>query len=237
MDDHTRLSINKSTASILFRHDPEFDITAVRIGKTRVARRKENKLSEIKQAILLKRESVSKAPTISSEGGAAENSHDSPPKSPKASSNPYMDYQPSEVLDELTFRVLKELARLQEKGKQQPQEKRYKYKRFVAGIREVHRALVRGELKGIIVAANLESDVDALNDMVLNLKNEADQREVPFVIALNKRRVGKALNKSMKQSVVGITNLDGVHPDWRSILAEVDRLRIQVPNSESTPDR
>ena len=234
MDDHTRLSVNKSTASIPFRIDPEIDITAIRIGKARIARKKDNKLSDIKQAILSQRESVPKVPTVLTDAILPDEVTSSTTCATTQQRPPYMEYYPNDLLDDLAFRVLKELARLQAKGNQQPLEKRYKYKRFIAGIREVQRALCRGDLKGIIVATNVEHDVDALNEIMVNVKAEAMKRDVPFVVALNKRRIGKALNKSMKQSVIGITNLEGVLPDWRSILGEVDNLISQARNPSST---
>jgi hypothetical protein len=44
--------------------------------------------------------------------------------------------------------------------------------------------------------------------------------------ALNKRKIGKALDKSMKQSIVGVVSLEGIYQDWRKILDMVNELRI-----------
>ena len=227
MDDQSRLTINKSLAGMQFRRDPEIDMTAIRVGKNRLARRKDPQLSELKQAILSQRKFASRAPAVLPDAIKMDEDSLSTDPSTRPNIGPYVDHLASEKLDDLTFKVLKELSRLQARGSQQPLEKRYKYKKFVAGIREVQRALIRGDLKGIIVATNLEPEIDALSTLIMDLKRDAEQKEVPFVIALNKRRIGKALNKSMKQSVIGITNLEGVFSDWRSILEEVSNLRAQ----------
>ena len=226
MDDHTKLTINKSTANIPFRRDADIDLTAIRIGKNRVARRKGPKISDLKQAILLQR-STTTAPSFSVEPDEIHRESQPPDPPTDDISVPYFDHSPSDRLNELMFRVLKELSRIQARGSEQPLEKRYKYKRIVTGIREVHRALIRGDIEGIVVATNLERGVEELDNLITGLKNSAEKENIPFIIALNKRRIGKALSKSMKQSVVGITSLEGVYPEWREILAEVGCLRTE----------
>jgi ribosomal protein L7Ae-like RNA K-turn-binding protein len=224
MEDRGRLSINKSTVNVPFRRDPEIDLTAIRIGKNRIARKKDAKLSDVKQAILSHRQSTVQAPTITSHG-SNNDEFDPPGAVERPGSSPYISQCLSEELDLLVFKLLKELSRLQARGVNQPVEKRYKYKKFVAGIREVERSLNRGELKGVVVATNLETGVDVLDNLLLDLKTLSEEKEIPFVISLSKRKLGKALGKSMKQSVVGITNLDGVHQEWKIIIEQVESLR------------
>lgn len=204
------LAINKSTAHIPIRKDVEIDVTAIRIGKQRFARKKDTKLSDLKKAILDSR-ARQEAPHIST----AECPLDDPGNNvPQISSD--TSVHSCGPMDDVAFACLKELARLQAKGKDQPAEKQYKYKKFIVGFREVQRALQRSELKGIIVAVNLE-DVDELTNLVEELESKSQVLEVPIIRALTRRRMGKALGKSMRQSLVGILNLDGVHQQWKQI--------------------
>lgn len=189
------LVINKATAHIPIRADAEIDITAIRIGKQRIARKDKQKLSALKKAIVEHREEPAPQQAVG-------------PVEPEM-------FEPSET-DELCFKILKELSRLQQKGLTQPAEKRYRYKKFVVGFREVERALFRNELKGVILAVNLE-EADELHRLVAELEATCKEKEIPFIHCLTRRRLGKALGKSMKQSVVGIFNLDGVHQDWKSL--------------------
>ena len=210
------LKLNKATVHIPIRLDEDMDLTAIRIGKQRIARKRDAKVSEIKQAILHTREhtqeQVSKAHVDAQENICQSN-------------RPvYMDYSISVELDDLAFGVLKELHRLQARGIDQPVEKRYKYKKYIVGFREVERALRRDELKGVIVSTNLES-VDELDGMVKSLYENCKSKEVPLIFALNRRRIGKALGKTMKQSLVGIVNLEGVFQEWRKMIALSDSLR------------
>ena len=224
MDPNIKLTMNKAV-NLALRSDPEIDLTAIRVGKIRVARVKTKKISVLKAAINETRGASDSAPPRLDE--RADLSSDELNKSIHIIPNEvgsYIEYSSSE-LDDIIFGILKELARLQSKGKDQPPEKRYKYKKFLVGFREVERALNRGELKGIVVSTNLEP-VDELLKMMTQLKLDCEAKEVPLVFALSRRRMGKALGKSMKQSLVGIVNLDGVHQPWKQALSLVDSLKL-----------
>lgn len=222
------LKLNKATAHIPIRADDSIDITAIRIGKQRIARKKDAKLSDLKQAILHSRVVITPEQAILESGVDAAR---------EKNFSPYMDYPASEELDELAFSTLKELARLQAKGKDQPLEKQYKYKKYIVGFREVERAIRRAELKGVVVATNLEV-VDQLECMVGKLYEECKKMEIPLVFALNRRKIGNALGKSMKQSLVGILSLDGVHQDWKRMLSLTDSLRNAITDGSlvQTPE-
>ena len=228
------IKLNKSTAHIQLRTDSEIDITAIRIGKQRMARRKETKLSHLKQAIVEHRQVVAPAVTVSEANVPQPLDHDpaSAAGSPPTALPQYICHALSADLDEAAFGILKELSRLQAKGKDQPEEKRYKYKKFIVGLREVQRASSRKELKGVIVATNLEA-VDELDSLIVQLRDDCAQSEVPFVVALTRRRIGKALAKSMKQSLVGIVSLDGVHQPWKAFVEMAESLKAQYRNDNS----
>jgi selenocysteine insertion sequence-binding protein 2 len=207
----SKLKFNKSI-HLAIRQDVEVDLTALRVGKLRVARKKKNNVSNLKAAIYAYRGQTS---TLSDTEAAP--TLDSGTES-KLAIPEYIGYPSNTELDDLSYVALKELARLQSRGNDQPPEKRYKYKRFVVGFREVERALRRGELKGVIIATNLEV-VPELHSMVSALRDECTERQVPVIFSLTRRRLGKAVGKSMKQSLVGIVSLEGVHQVWKQIIS------------------
>ena len=129
----------------------------------------------------------------------------------------------TEELEESVLYVLTELGRLQAKRRDAPAQKQYKYKRYVVGFREVDRALHRGELKGVIFAPNIEQS-DVVHSTVSDILETAKLRNVPCIFALNRRKIGKALGKSIKQSAVGIWSTEGVHHKWKELLTIFDKL-------------
>ena len=215
------LTFNKALSNVALKLDNGLDPTTIRIGKQRVARIKNKKRSNIKQAILENRNDFhSSCPVVvfkeTSVGDLQECDLDEPGRTIDQGAGTEM----AEV-DRLSEIVLKELARLQGKGKDQPPEKQYKYKKFVLGIREVCRAVKRNEVKGIIVAVNIEDNVDEVKCVLDQLRLDCEQKEIPVLSALTKRRLGKMLGKSMKQSIVGIVSLEGVHQTWRDLVSQV----------------
>jgi ribosomal protein L7Ae-like RNA K-turn-binding protein len=220
--DMDKLAMNKSV-SIALREDVIVDLTALRVGKSRIARNKSRKLSALKVAILDSRNNHTqvKEDHIEDDPLSIQNRIEDAVQGVITES--YMDYRACPELDEIVFNILKELARLQSKAKEHPPEKRYRFKKFVVGFREVQRALKRSELKGIIISTNLEP-VDELIDMISQIKIECQSHEIPLIFSLSRRRMGKAVGKSMKQSLVGITNLDGVHQPWKQVVSLVESL-------------
>ena len=205
MQNEKVLSYNKAFQNVGLKFDQDIDPTSIRIGKQRVARNKPQKLSTLKEAIFHHRESIKPevgAPAI--DVAAATATAIDVPLSPK-----------EEEIDVSADKILKELARLQAKGKDQPPEKQYKYKKYVVGVREVSRALRRDEIKGIIVARNVEDEVEEISSILTQMKTTCQEKEIPMLSALTKRRIGKCLSKSMKQTVVGILNLEGIHQQWK----------------------
>lgn len=215
----SQLKFNKSI-HLAIRPDAVVDLTAIRIGKQRLARKKKENVSTLKTAILACREQAT--PATSDLAAVPDRGDDRKDSEPVIQE--YLPFPPNAELDDLSYVALKELSRLQARGKDQPPEKQYKYKKFVVGFREVDRALRRGELKGVIIATNLEV-VPELHSMVSALREECETREIPLLFALSRRRLGKAVGKSMKQSLVGIVNLEGVHQVWKQIISIVDSLR------------
>lgn len=139
----------------------------------------------------------------------------------------YVRQMLSEDLDTQVKKMIEELARIQLRLKEKEPYKFKKHKRYVVGIREVDRALKRSKLKMIVIAPNIEkcTSENGLDDLVEDLVECAVEHDVPVVWALSRNRMGKALGKSMRQSMVGILSAEGAHKEFKEIGKMVVKLQ------------
>jgi len=89
-------------------------------------------------------------------------------------------------------------------------------RRIVMGLRETARGIRAGKIKMVVMAFNLD-EYDALDDKgkeILHLTKNAD---VPIFFNLNKRKLGRALGKSIKVSIVGILRADGADEPFKKL--------------------
>eukprot|EP01039_Chlorochromonas_danica_P009532 gene9532-10536_t len=92
-----------------------------------------------------------------------------------------------------------------------------KKQRFVTGLRQVAQSIKAGRARLIILAPNTEvsEELDLLIDGIIA---NAQSKAIPLLYALNKRQLGKALQMTMKQSVVSIFDPDGAYDLYRQII-------------------
>jgi len=135
----------------------------------------------------------------------------------------------SEELDEKVKLMLSELVRFQERAKERDPLKFAKLKRYCVGMREARRSITRGKVKCLIMAPNLEASTaeGGLDDCVDDLIETARECEVPVVFALSRNRMGKALGKNIRMSIVALLSAEGVHQQFREVLKITDDLRRQ----------
>jgi len=81
---------------------------------------------------------------------------------------------------------------------------------MVSGLRECGRGLRSNRVKMVFLAGNLE-DYEAIDEKVLEIVNWCYERDVSLFRFLSKRRLGKAIKKTVKISVVAIENFEGAH--------------------------
>jgi selenocysteine insertion sequence-binding protein 2 len=79
------------------------------------------------------------------------------------------------------------------------------------GIREVTKHLKLAKLKCIILAPNCEKiqSKGGLDDAINNIIKSSIDQDVPFLFALGRKGLGKAVNKLVPISVVGIFDYSG----------------------------
>ena len=143
----------------------------------------------------------------------------------------YVHQELSDELDEKVKFVLSELVRFQERAKEQNAMKYAKLKRFCVGLREAKRAMTRNKCKGLIVAPNLEISTaeGGLDDTVEDVIEFARENEVPVIFALSRNRIGKAMGKNIRLSIVALHSVDGVHKEFKEIvkMAEESEAKLQ----------
>ncbi|CAM9934265.1 unnamed protein product, partial [Discosporangium mesarthrocarpum] len=98
-------------------------------------------------------------------------------------------------------------------------------RRLVFGLHEVMRGVKAKKLKLLVVAPNIDAGggEGGLDEKVRDIVSEARGAGIPLVFGLSKRRLGKALGKSIKVSTVGVYNFDGAEDLWKQVRAHMGR--------------
>lgn len=149
----------------------------------------------------------------------------------------YVTQALSTEMDNLVKPMLSRLMELQERVRLKDKVKAQFNRRLVFGFREVKRGVKSRRCKCIIVAPNIEQGSDSfrggIDDTVKELldscrptQDELDQGKegVAVVFALNKSKLGAALNKKIPVSCVGIYSADGAHEEFKKVRKLAARL-------------
>ncbi|XP_015359436.1 selenocysteine insertion sequence-binding protein 2 isoform X3 [Marmota marmota marmota] len=179
-------------------------------------------------------ESVSSSPAVegkSEEGLDTELQRDTdacPPASdlaavPKIHSRRFRDYcsqMLSKEVDACVTDLLKELVRFQDRMYQKDPVKAKTKRRLVLGLREVLKHLKLRKLKCIIISPNCEKiqSKGGLDDTLHTIIDYACEQNIPFVFALNRKALGRSLNKAVPVSVVGIFSYDGAQDQFHKMV-------------------
>ncbi|XP_034955829.1 selenocysteine insertion sequence-binding protein 2 isoform X2 [Zootoca vivipara] len=139
-----------------------------------------------------------------------------PPNSnlPKIHSRRFRDYCTqvlSKEVDSCVTDLLKELVRFQDRLYQKDPVKAKTKRRLVMGLREVLKHLKLKKLKCVIISPNCEriQSKGGLDETLHLIIDSACEQNIPFVFALNRKALGRCVNKAVPVSVVGIFSYDG----------------------------
>ena len=110
--------------------------------------------------------------------------------------------------------MLGELMRLQLRSKDDKNARARR--RLVMGLREVARGIKSHKVKMVIMADNLD-EYGAIDEKLQEILDLAEKEDVPVFFELSKRRLGKALGKSIKVAVVGIYSADGAYQQFKQL--------------------
>uniref|UniRef100_A0A803J9A1 SECIS binding protein 2 n=1 Tax=Xenopus tropicalis TaxID=8364 RepID=A0A803J9A1_XENTR len=141
---------------------------------------------------------------------------------PKIHSRRFREYC-SQVLskdvDNCVMELLKELVRFQDRLFLKEPAKAKSKRRLVMGLREVLKHLKLQKLKCIIISPNCEKiqSKGGLDDTLQTIISHACEQNVPFVFALNRKALGRCLNKAVPVSVVGVFSYDGAQDHFHKL--------------------
>ncbi|RHY28742.1 hypothetical protein DYB32_008535, partial [Aphanomyces invadans] len=123
--------------------------------------------------------------------------------------------------------VASRLMSLQERARLTNPLKAKKTRRLVFGLREVKRGLKNGKVVCLLVAYNIDECAaeGGLDDIVMELINLARVHGIPVIFSLSKRKLGKALLKTIRVSCVGVYNVDGANELWAELKKKVATLQ------------
>ena len=125
------------------------------------------------------------------------------PKIPNAGSRrsyatPVQPENENETL-QLLNDLLTTLMKLQQRSKDDPNAR--SRRRLVMGLREVARGIRAGKVKMVILAYNMD-EYSALDEKLQEILDLSKEAELPVFYNLNKRKLGKAVGKSIKVRMV-----------------------------------
>ncbi|XP_040819717.1 selenocysteine insertion sequence-binding protein 2 isoform X4 [Ochotona curzoniae] len=142
---------------------------------------------------------------------------------PKIHSRRFRDYCSqvlSKEVDACVTELLKELVRFQDRMYQKDPVKAKTKRRLVLGLREVLKHLRLKKLKCVIISPNCEKTQSkgGLDDTLHTIIDYACEQNIPFVFALNRKALGRSLNKAVPVSVVGIFSYDGAQDQFHRMV-------------------
>ncbi|CAO2596046.1 Selenocysteine insertion sequence-binding protein 2 [Lemmus lemmus] len=142
---------------------------------------------------------------------------------PKIHSRRFRDYcsqMLSKEVDACVTGLLKELVRFQDRMYQKDPVKAKSKRRLVLGLREVLKHLKLRKLKCIIISPNCEKTQSkgGLDDTLHTIIDCACEQNIPFVFALNRKALGRSLNKAVPVSIVGIFSYDGAQDQFHKMV-------------------
>ncbi|XP_006872652.1 PREDICTED: selenocysteine insertion sequence-binding protein 2 [Chrysochloris asiatica] len=142
---------------------------------------------------------------------------------PKIHSRRFRDYcsqMLSKEVDACVMDLLKELVRFQDRMYQKDPVKAKTKRRIVLGLREVLKHLKLKRLKCVIISPNCEKiqSKGGLDDTLHTIIDYACEQNIPFVFALNRKALGRSLNKAVPVSVVGIFSYDGAQDQFHKMV-------------------
>ncbi|XP_044518061.1 selenocysteine insertion sequence-binding protein 2 isoform X2 [Gracilinanus agilis] len=146
------------------------------------------------------------------------------PPFPKIHSRRFRDYcsqMLSKEVDDCVMDLLKELVRFQDRMYQKDPVKAKTKRRLVMGLREVLKHLKLKKLKCVIISPNCEKSKSkgGLDETLHTIIDYACEQNVPFVFALNRKALGRSVNKVVPVSVVGIFSYDGAQDQFHKMIA------------------
>ncbi|XP_065067217.1 uncharacterized protein LOC135692826 [Rhopilema esculentum] len=139
----------------------------------------------------------------------------------------YCDQLLSKDIDQIVYKMLKDLRRFQTRAYIENPIKAKTKKRLVLGIREVARHLKMSRLKCVIIAPNLEkiTNEGGIDSYLGKIIFDCKQFSIPVVYSMTRQILGMILKRNVPVSAIGILNYAGVEDDFKQLCALVKEQR------------
>ncbi|CAF0941998.1 unnamed protein product [Brachionus calyciflorus] len=124
--------------------------------------------------------------------------------------------------------LLHEISRFQDRLYHKNPIKAKMKRRYVMGIREVTKHLKLQKLKCVILAPNCEKieSKGGLDDAINLIIQTAMEQNIPFLFALGRKSLGKAVNKLVPISVIGIFDYSGAEEHFNRLVELANNAKL-----------
>ncbi|OQR86549.1 hypothetical protein ACHHYP_10428 [Achlya hypogyna] len=141
------------------------------------------------------------------------------------------------ILETQVGTLLGRLMQLQERARLTNPLKAKKSRRLVFGLREVKRGLKSLKVMCLFVAYDVDECAaeGGLDDKVVELIDLARAAKIPVVFSLSKRKLGRAVLKSIRVSCVAVYSVDGANDIWNDLRTTVASLQPDPAPAQDTP--
>ena len=125
------------------------------------------------------------------------------------------------------IKLLNDLAKFQKKLIETEPLKAKAKMRYSVGFKQVLNSVKAGRTILVLLAPDTEVS-GALDGKISDLVDEAMANGIPLVYCLNRRKLAKSLDMSMRQSVVGVYKADGTYENFKKIKDYIEKNRTTV---------
>ncbi|CAF0717197.1 unnamed protein product [Brachionus calyciflorus] len=131
-------------------------------------------------------------------------------------------------IDEVCLALLHDIVRFQDRLYHKYPNKAKVKRRYVMGIREVTKHLKLQKLKCVIIAPNCEKieSKGGLDDAINLIIQNSIEQNVPFLFALGRRDLGKAVKKLVPISVIGIFDYSGAEEHFKRLVQLANNAKL-----------
>lgn len=146
-------------------------------------------------------------------------------------SNKFREYCKQMVtkeIDACCTTLLQTLVKFQERQYNRDGPAKAKSKRrIVMGLREVSKHLEKKKIQCIVISPNLEKiqSKGGIDDVLNKITTTAEEQDVPVIFALCRSALGRAVNKIVPVSVVGVFSYNGAEETFKQLIELANNAR------------
>jgi len=151
---------------------------------------------------------------------------------------PYITHTLSPEIDSLAYEFITSLHQFEINKKKALGKNTLKFKkRLVAGLKEVAKKLSVNKLKFVIASPNIQeiTSEGGLNDQVGAIVRACNAQEVPLAFALSRKKLGTAVGRNIRISIIGVIYYDGADELYSRLAELVRRAVVCNDSNDHTP--